>query len=206
MKLAIYGAGGHAKVVVELAKQLGYQTICLFDERWQELGETEGCQVIGGWSEMLNFFTTNTDYDVHVAIGNNSTRLSRLQQLQRLGLKLPILIHPKAYVCASARLGEGSVVMANSTISVGVSLGIGNIINHNSSVDHDAELGDCVHVCPGVHLAGEVSVGDESMLGIGSCVIQGIVIKERVLVGAGAVVVKDVKSAEKVFGNPAKTP
>ncbi|WP_220721041.1 NeuD/PglB/VioB family sugar acetyltransferase [Agarivorans litoreus] len=206
MKLAIYGAGGHAKVVVELAKQLGYQTICLFDERWQELGETEGCQVIGGWAEMLTFVTTNTDYAVHVAIGNNSTRLSRLQQLQQLNLKLPTLIHPKAHVCASAILGEGSVVMANATVSVGVSLGIGNIINHNSSVDHDVKLGDGVHICPGAHLAGEVSVGDESMLGISCCVIQGIVIKERVLVGAGAVVVKDVNSAEKVFGNPAKTP
>lgn len=206
MKLAIYGAGGHAKVVVDIARQLGYQTISLFDERWQELGENEGCQVIGGWAEMLNFFTINTDYAVHVAIGNNSTRLSRLQQLQQLNLKLPILIHPKAHVCASARLGEGSVVMANATISVGSSVGIGCIINHNSSVDHDAKLGDCVHICPGVNIAGEVQIGHETMVGIGSCVIQGIIIKERVFIGAGSVVVKDVKCAEKVYGNPAKLP
>ncbi|GDY24115.1 hypothetical protein AHAT_00050 [Agarivorans sp. Toyoura001] len=205
MKLAIYGAGGHAKVVVELAKQLGYQTICLFDERWQGLGETEGCQVIGGWAEMLTFVTTNTDYAVHVAIGNNSTRLSRLQQLLQLGLKIPILIHPKAHVCASARLGEGSVVMANSTISVGCEIGLGNIINHNSSIDHDVILADGVHIAPGCNLAGEVRVGCATMVGIGSSVIQQIVIKDRAIIGAGSVVVKDVKPAEKVYGNPAKT-
>ncbi|WP_163131694.1 acetyltransferase [Agarivorans sp. Alg241-V36] len=206
MKLAVYGAGGHAKVVVEIARQLGYQAISLFDERWQELGETEGCQVIGGWQDMLSHLASNPDCSAHVAIGNNSTRLKRLQALKDLDVKLPVLIHPKAYVCCSAHLGDGSVVMANATVSVGSSIGLGCIINHNSSVDHDVKLGDCVHICPGVNLAGEVQVGHETMVGIGSCVIQGIIIKERVFIGAGSVVVKDVKCAEKVYGNPAKSP
>ncbi|WP_411991673.1 acetyltransferase [Agarivorans sp. DSG3-1] len=205
MKLAIYGAGGHAKVVVELAKQLGYRTICLFDERWKKLEPLEGCEVIGGWQAMLDYLSSTESCSAHVAIGHNITRLDRLKTLQQLEVRLPVLVHPRAYVCSSAQLGDGSVVMANSTISVGCEIGLGNIINHNSSIDHDVILADGVHIAPGCNLAGEVRVGCATMVGIGSSVIQQIVIKDRAIIGAGSVVVKDVKPAEKVYGNPAKT-
>ncbi|MGY5449795.1 acetyltransferase [Agarivorans sp. MS3-6] len=202
--IAIYGAGGHAKVVVDIAKQLGYTHIVLFDERWQQLGLIEACSVKGDWQALLRYLADKPSSDVHVAIGNNHTRLDKIAQLERLAYQQPVLVHPRAYVSDSASIGLGSVIMANATVSVNCRIGRGVIINHNSSVDHDGHCADGVHIAPGAHLAGEVSVGRASMLGIGSCIIQGIIIKADVIVGAGSVVVKDVKHAVKVYGNPAK--
>jgi len=57
------------------------------------------------------------------------------------------------------------------------------------SVDHDAQLGDGIHICLGAHLAGEVRVGDRSWIGIDAPVIQQIYIGSDVI---GAAVVRDL--------------
>jgi acetyltransferase-like isoleucine patch superfamily enzyme len=61
-----------------------------------------------------------------------------------------------------------------------------------------------VHVCPGVHLGGDVHVGERSWIGIGATCIQGLRIGRDVMVGAGSVVLKDVLDGRRVAGVPAK--
>jgi acetyltransferase-like isoleucine patch superfamily enzyme len=71
-------------------------------------------------------------------------------------------------------------------------------------VDHDAVLGDGVHVCPGARVAGEVTVGDATWLGIGSSVIQRVRVGADVTVGAGAAVVRDLPDGVTAVGVPAR--
>jgi acetyltransferase EpsM len=71
-------------------------------------------------------------------------------------------------------------------------------------VDHDCELGNFVHVSPNVALAGNVKVGEGTHLGIGSCVIQGIIIGKWATIGAGTVVITDVPDHAVIVGNPGR--
>jgi acetyltransferase-like isoleucine patch superfamily enzyme len=63
---------------------------------------------------------------------------------------------------------------------------------------------DGVHLCPGVTLAGNVTVRDRAWVGIGSCVIQGVTVGEDSIVGAGSAVTRDGRPSATVGGCPAK--
>lgn len=201
-KLAIYGAGGHGKVVADTADLLGWQTIHFFDESYPNYPQHELWNVMGGFFELSEKLD---DYDgVVVAIGNNKIRFTKYTQLKSLGAQLVSLIHPKAMVSRRATIGSGSVVFAGAVINAFTRIGEASIINTSASVDHDCVLGDAIHICPGVHLAGNVTVGDFSWIGIGSNVIQQIDITNDVFVGAGSVIVDNIERRGKYFGVPAK--
>ena len=83
-------------------------------------------------------------------------------------------------------------------------MGCHAIVNTCASVDHDCLIGDFTHVCPGVHLGGNVHVGQDSWIGIGSQVIQGVRIGSNVLAGAGSTIIRDVPDNAVVMGSPAR--
>ena len=199
--LAILGASGHGKVVAETAELLGYQCV-FFDDAYPSVKNNEDWPVIGTTDNLLE--QAKNFAAVTVAIGNNAIRLAKIQQLQDAGAKLVTLVHPQAIVSSYANLQPASVVFAGAVINSFAQIGRGCIINTAASIDHDCVIAEGVHISPGAHLAGNVSVGKETWIGIGASVKQGINIAANSTVGAGAVVVKDVVSDLTVVGNPAK--
>ena len=77
-------------------------------------------------------------------------------------------------------------------------------MNTGATVDHDCRLAEGVHVCPGAHLAGNVSVGARTWFGLGALAKQGISIGADVTVGAGSVCLEDVRDGVTIFGVPAR--
>ncbi|WP_028771780.1 acetyltransferase [Shewanella waksmanii] len=199
-KIAILGASGHGKVVAEIAELCGYH-VTFYDDAWPTEKHLLDWEVVGDSSLLID---GHSSYDgVFVAIGNNTVRLTKMERLKEAGIKLVSLVHPSAVVSLYAKVGVGSVIMANTVIGTNAILGEGTICNTACSVDHDCEIGDCVHISPGARLAGGVSVGDMTWIGIGASVIQQIIIGSNVVVGAGATVIRDVSDATTVVGSPA---
>jgi len=202
-KLLILGAGGHAKVIAELADASGtWQQIAMLDDRHQLLNGTLRWPVPGAIGQANDFFP---DYShAIVAVGESKRRLEWLDMLAACGYCLPVLVHPTAWVSPSVSLGEGTVVMANATVQADAILKRGCIVNTACIVEHDCRIGEGVHICPGAALGGDVTVGDRSWLGIGCSVIQGIRMGSGVMVGAGAAVVTDIADGLTVVGVPAQ--
>ena len=96
------------------------------------------------------------------------------------------------------------MVFAQAVVQPDSRIGEGAIINTAATVDHDCRLGGFVHISPGVHLGGGTQVGNGAWVGIGACTRQQIRIGKNAVVGAGAVVVKDISDGLTVAGNPAK--
>ncbi len=195
-KLLIIGAGGHGKVVADIALLNGYSDIAFLDDNlvgtlcagFPVIGKVED---EGLYSDSCDFF---------VAIGNAEARA----RIQRRLLSVVTLIHPKAIVSRRVTIGEGTVVMAGAIINSDTVIGKGCIINTGATVDHDNVIGDFVHIAVGAHLAGTVTIGEKTWIGIGACVKNNISVCEQVMVGAGAVVVKDIDKKGKYIGIPCK--
>jgi len=205
--LLILGAGGHAKVVAETALASCYASrVAFLDDR---CSDSDGCPPVLGWP-VIGPLACSLQTDTHaqfdaavVAIGHAATRLHWILKLEDAGYVLPVLVHPTAWISPSAEIGPASVVFAQATVQAQSTIGIGAILNTGCSVDHDAQLAEGVHICPGGRLAGEVQVGARSWIGIGASVIQQIRIGSDVTVGAGAAVLRDLPDGATAVGVPA---
>lgn len=201
--LAILGAGGHGKVVAEMAEASGWESIDFYDDSWPAKKSCRHWPIKGNAISLLE--DAREYAGVVVAIGNNSVRRIKLLELERSGANIVTLQHPQAVISQYASIGPGTVIMAGAVVNVDTRIGTGCILNTRCSIDHDCNVGDFAHISPGSALAGGVKVGTQSWVGIGATVKQSITLGQNVMVGAGAVVIHDVTDNQQVTGVPART-
>lgn len=199
--LLIIGAGGHGKVVADIAERMGcYQSI-VFADADETIQSCMGYEVLREQDLEESFLRKR---DIFVAVGNSKTRQKICGEMLRKGFFLPTLIHPDAVVARTASIGSGSVVMAGAVVNADAVIGCSCIMNTASSVDHDCRVGDYCHISVGAHLAGTVAVGEHTWIGIGACVNNNLTICDGCMIGAGAVVIKDIVTPGTYVGVPAR--
>ena len=202
-RLAIYGAGGHGKVIADTATLLGWQDLVFYDEAWPHHDKINAWPVVGNYEKMIAELHLLSG--VVIGIGDCQLRLKVHRALSQLGAPMITLIHPMSYVSRSTEIGKGTVIFAGGVVNIDSKVGEACIINTGATVDHDCVLGNGVHICPGAHLSGGISVGDESWVGVGASVKQGIKIGSSVIIGAGAVIIKDVFDQTTMIGVAAES-
>ncbi len=200
-QLIIIGAGGHGKVIADIAMKMKQWKNIAFLDDGEQIEPLFGLKVLGKIKDAPLY---EKDADFFVAVGNNVTREGMQEELERKGMSMATLIHPQAVMGQEVEIGAGSVVMAGVVINSSSKIGKGCILNTSCSLDHDNIIEDYVHISPGAHLAGTVRIGRRSWLGIGSIVSNNIAICGDCVIGAGAVVVKDICETGIYIGNPAK--
>ena len=197
----VFGAGGHAKVVIDAAEKQGkFRIEALLDDNPGIKGKNVyGYTVIGGRSEV-----PDSNIPCVIAIGDNRLRHELADFFRSLGRSLsgPIA-HPAVSLARGVVLGKGTVVFAGVAINADTNIGHNTVINTGASIDHDCVIGDSVHIAPGTTLCGGVSVGDLSMIGAGAVICPNVKIGSNVIVGAGATVLDDVADNLTVAGTPA---
>lgn len=199
-KIIILGANGHGRVVADIVMKMNRWNQIKFLDDDETIKSSMGIEVVGKVYDMYKFIN---DYDLFVAIGNNRIREKIQSQLEAAGASIPVLIHPSAIIGEQVKFGIGTVVMAGVMINTCTTIGKGCIINTGAIIDHDSIIQDFVHISPGVCIAGTVEVGRGTWIGIGSTVINNITITSDCIVGAGAVVVKDIVEKGTYVGVPA---
>lgn len=203
-EVLVYGAGGHAKVVIDILERAGqYQIAGILDDR-TELHGSEFCgyQLLGG-CDVLREDKYRACAAVF-AVGDNAARMALWERLQAFGVSLALAVHPSAQIGRDVRLGAGTVVMAGAVVNPGSIIEQNVILNTGATVDHDCRIGACVHISPGAHLAGNVSVGALAHIGTGASIVPDVSIGRGAIVGAGAAVVSDVPDGVTVAGVPAR--
>lgn len=198
--IVLFGAGGHAKVIIEAAAKAQRQIIYLLDG-----DATKKNSMLLGFEIKIyqNDIDIPVDSEFIVTIGNDVFRKQWYQKLSKRAVA-GTLIHPSAAVTSFCHIGAGTVVLGNANINPGANIGCNVIINTGAIVEHDCNIGDHSHIAPNATLCGGVSIGECTLIGAGATVIPGIKIGNNVIVGAGSVVIKDVPDNAKVAGNPAK--
>ena len=203
-----FGAGGHAKVVIEILRsKQQYEIVGLLDPR-RELWGTRvlGVEVLGDDSLIAELKQRGIEHGfIGVGtVGDTQPRRQLYEKVTGAGFKIVPAIHAAAVVSASATIGDGPTIMAGAIINANAAIGDNVIVNTGAIVEHDCVIGDHTHVATGARLAGGVHVGPGAHIGIGAVIRQEISIGQRAIVGAGAVVVKDVPDETTVIGVPAR--
>lgn len=187
--IAILGAGGHGKVIAEIALLNNFETIKFFDDDYLNIKDYP--YEVKGNIEFFQKINSNYKY-WFVAIGNNEIRKKIILDLKYIDKNLTKLFHPKSVISSYSEIGNGVCVMANAAINPGAKIKRGSIINTSASIDHDCTIGEFVHIGPNTALSGNVSVGQHTLVGTGTSVHPGIKIGKNVKIGVGSNVFKDL--------------
>ena len=192
-RLIIIGAGGHGKVVADIAAKIGYTDICFADDHAE--GQCLGFPILGGTAHLEAWNDGATDFVI--GIGNNAVRKKIAEEYDINWVRL---VHPSAQIGLQASIGRGTVVMAGAVINACASVGEHCIINTRAVVEHDDRIGNYVHLSPGVTLSGTVTVGECTWLGTGTSVINNVDICANVTVGVGSVVIRSIQKEGIYYG------
>jgi sugar O-acyltransferase (sialic acid O-acetyltransferase NeuD family) len=201
----VLGAGGHAKVLIDILRMQSYEIIGVTVPRENLAGETfQGVKIIGSDEKILKY-PANEIYLVNGigSIEKTDKRKKLFEQFKSKGYSFAKVIHSSAVIAAGVELDEGVQIMAGAIIQPGSQIHSNSIVNTKASIDHDCYIGPHVHLAPGVTLSGDVKVGEGAHIGTGATVIQGILIGKNSLIAAGALVNKDVAEGAKMIGIPA---
>ncbi len=194
-RLIIIGAGGYGKVIADNALKNGYRNICFVDD--DVTGEVLGFPIIGTSGDIERFDDGNTDFII--GIGDNSIRKAIAEMYQ---VKWVSIIHPSAQIAFNAKIGKGTAIMANAVINISATIGEHCIINTGAVVEHDNVIEDYVHISPRAALGGTVHVAAFTHIGIGTTVKNNTYICSACIIGAGALVVKDIEEPGTYIGVP----
>ena len=197
-KLIIVGAGGHGKVVYDVAESMGvFSEIYFLDDDRLLLGDFYKSKVIGSSREVNRYLN---DYGFIVAIGDNAIREKILLELKSIDATIEVLVHSKALISSTVNIGVGTVVMPNVIINADSKIGRGVILNTASVVEHDCRVGDFCHISPNATICGIVNIGKNSWVGAGATVINNLNICDEVTIVAGSVVLRTLNKSGTYVG------
>lgn len=195
--LIIYGCGGHARSVADVALSNNEKNIIFIDNNAKP-GE-----------KIFGYNITPYDIDLAdnhrriIAVGDNQSRASLYENLI---IKYPIcnVAASTAYISAMSNFESGVFIGHAAHIGPNVKIGAATIINTRSVIEHDCFIGKYCHISVNATVAGKCKIEDFVMIGAGATVIDGITICSNVTIGAGAIVVKSISEPGTYVGVPAK--
>ncbi|MGL5575942.1 MAG: NeuD/PglB/VioB family sugar acetyltransferase [Sarcina sp.] len=205
--IIIIGAGGVGKEVAWLIEQINqrkltYKIIGFVDDDAKKLNTNIiGYKVIGNLDYLKKI---NYQGDLVVAIANYEVKKSIINKLKEQKVQFPIIMHPNIKLHKSVEVGEGSILYEGSIISPNVKIGKYVIISPKCGVGHDSIIEDYVSLLWNVSISGNDFIEEGVLFSSGSTIIQGKRVKKGSIIGAGAIVIKEIKETGTYIGIPAK--
>lgn len=204
MKIVIVGDGGHSKVITDLiTTQKDDQIVGYLDDKYKEI-IVKNYQFFAPLSTVHKLRELFNDIKYIVAIGNNEVRKQIVQLLNLPNDFYATIQHKSAQVSPSAKIGIGSIIMANTVVNADSQIGNHSIINTGAIIEHDNQLGDFVHISPHATLTGSVVIDEGVHIGAGATLIPHVRINEWAIIGAGATVINTIPAYTTAVGTPAK--
>lgn len=201
--ILIVGAGGLGKEIVDLIRQIGnYNIVGFLDDDITKKGAYfNGVPVLGTIGDLQQFRQVK---NLVLAVANPALKYKLYEYSKICQFTFPNLIHPSVLLGISVTMGQGNVICANSILSTEVTLKDFITINPQCGIGHEIIIGSYSTLYWNVHLGGNTRIDASCELGTHSCIIQGLQITDHVIVGAGAVVVKDIDEPGTYVGVPAR--
>jgi len=204
-RLLIIGARGFGREIANLARQCPgngteFEVAGYLDDQPDALSGYPGYPPI---IASVESYTIGAD-DVFVcALGSTTHKQMYVEMIRSRGGCFQTLVHPTALVGTNARLGEGCIVGAYAVISCDVSIREQVTIQGFSVIGHDAKIGAYCHLNTYAFMGGFAELEAGVTLHTGAKVLPHKRVGAHAIVGAGSVVLRNVRPGATVFGIPA---
>lgn len=202
------GTNGHGLAALDTAREMGgYEFIGWLDS-FRSAGEVVADSPILGHPDQLIELMAKYNFNkLFIAVSHNFTRYEIAKKLQQTSPQLTFLTikHPRSTISSTAKIGDGSLIMAGSVIATGCTVGEQCIVDLNCVLDHDSEMRPYASLLPSCTTGGDVTIGSCVCVCLGTVISHRLTIGDHAFIGAGSVVLKDVPEGMIAYGFPAKT-
>lgn len=205
-RIAIVGSGGFAREVLTLIddinlRQPTYAMVGFIDNDTSKT--IHGYPVIGD-DEFVN--QINEPLSVVIAVGEPHLKRKIINKYTNPLVKFPTLIHPSVLIGSkdTVNIGKGCIICAGCILTTDIEIKDFVTLNLMCTVGHDTEIDNDCSFMPSVNISGEVKVNEGVYVGTGAKIINQLEIGNHTIIGAGAVVVKNISANCTAVGVPAK--
>ena len=206
--LIIFGAGGFGRETAWAVERINK-----ISPTWNLLGfmddddtiqgtEINSYPVLGKLREVDKY--PDVYFVCAVGASKKKKKIIHNMKMNNPNIKFGTVIDPSVERSDLVTVGEGTIICAHTIMTVNISIGNHVIINLDCTIGHDVVINDFSTLYPSVNVSGMSEIGHAVELGTGMQMIQGKKIGNYSIVGAGAVVVRDIPAACTAVGNPAK--
>lgn len=198
--IILIGGGGHCKACIDVIEAEKRFLIAGILDVQDRLGDDLfGYKIIGTDGDMPEVSKRHTNFLVAIGqIKSPDLRIGKYRQVKALGLKMPVIVSPLAYVSRHTGIGEGSIVMHRAVVNAGAWIGDNCIINTGVIIEHDAVIGDHCHISTGAIVNGCSVVGEHTFVGSNSMIRERVRVGRGSVIGGGVSVIKDVAEGSMV--------
>lgn len=206
--ILIYGASGHAKMIIDSIEKQNNYNIKGFVDSYKPLHlSIYNYKIIGNLDTLPELIKTHNIEGIVIAVGDNYARQMAYKNIINIAPQLQFvsIIHPTAVIAKDVKIEEGTAVMANAVVNASAKVGKVCILNTASTLGHDSEMADFSSLASGVHIGGNVQIGFCSAISLSATIIQNISIGDYTVVGAASLVLKPIGNYKLAFGSPIHT-
>ncbi len=204
-KIIIFGSSGHARSIAVVLEQLNYEIVGFVDSFLPKETKVLNYKTIGDESSLRNSLKAYGTNKIVIGIGDIYNRQKVVEKIKSINSEVifPCIISPASTVTNYTSIGQGSVVFCNSFVNVECVIGDFCVINSSSIIEHNTTIGNYCNISPGVNIGGNVNIEHNTFVGSSATIIQKRRIGSNSVIGAGAIVTKDIPSNVLAVGMPA---
>lgn len=201
----IIGGGDLGQLIAHHALDSNYKVVGFIDDT-KEIGDSiNNIPVLGNITDIETLFNAHAFDECIVAIGYKhfSARKTIYEKCKQIA-PMAKIIHSSCYIDSSVKISPGTVILPGCVLDRNVAIGENVLLNIAVTVAHDSKINNHSFLSPRVAIAGFSIVGECCMVGINSTIIDNISICDNVLIGGGAIIVKNIEQSGLYVGNPAR--